>query len=210
MLWDLVLRPLHRKLGAISREEYGPMLTRGIDELRDIRFADGTFAPFDAPYPIPRGRREAVEVYGHPGSPKLDRRWERRNMVVARDLVGAPLGKLYVHRKSEACLREALRRTLLACPGYKIERLGCFNYRPQRHDPTRPLSYHAFGVAIDVDPEHNQARRAPDVEPFSEAWYDIWPRGLPQAFVRAWESCGWSWGGRWANWRDPMHFELVR
>lgn len=211
-IWDLALRPLYRRLGELSKDEYdypAESHATNINDHAELLLPDGRFVPFDGEYPIPNGRSEAVALYGHPGAGKLDKRWERRNMVLARNLGNAPRGKLYVHRKAEARLREALRRSSLACPGYEIQRLGCFNYRHQRHDQRRPLSYHAFGVAVDIDPANNQAKREPNVQAFSEEWFDIWPRGLSQSFVRAWESCGWQWGGRWATFRDPMHFELV-
>jgi hypothetical protein len=208
VIWDLLVRPYYRKLGALRIEEYGGVPGPSAHDLADIRTADG-FEPFDTPYPVPRTRQQAVALYGNPGKGTLDRKWERENMVVAENLPGAPLGRLYVHRKAEECLREAMRRSRLACPSYAIERLGCFNFRQQRHDPSRPLSYHAFGVAVDIDPEKNSAKRLSHVECFSDEWYDIWPEGLPQAFIRAWESCGWTWGGRWRPFVDPMHFQLV-
>ena len=208
MIWDLLARPFYRKLGALRVEEYGEVGPRPVQDYADIRSADG-FELFDPPYPIPRNRQQAIALYGDPGKGALDKRWERANMVVAQNLPGAPFGRLYVHRKAEECLREAMRRATLACPGYEIRRLGCFNFRHQRHDPSRPLSYHAFGVAVDIDPAQNRAMRLSHVDCFSDEWHDIWPDGVPQPLVRAWESCGWSWGGRWRPFVDPMHFQLV-
>lgn len=205
---DWLVRSRHRKLGALKVEEYGDVTPRIVHDYNDLKVGD-VFEPFDAPYPVPRTRAQAVALYGVPGKSKLDRTWERENMIVARDLPAAPLGKLYVHRKAEECLREALRRSHLVCAGYKIQRLGCFSFRHQRHDPSRPLSYHAFGVAVDIDPALNRAARLQQVDCFSDEWHDIWPDGLPHSFVRTWESCGWTWGGRWRPFVDPMHFQLV-
>ena len=36
----------------------------------------------------------------------------------------------------------------------------------------------------------------------------LWPDGLPRAFVEAFESVGFSWGGRWKGYCDPMHFSF--
>ncbi len=101
-------------------------------------------------------------------------------------------------------------------------RVGGYNFRRMRHDtpekaaregrPLRPLSRHAWGCAVDVDPGNNAPTqfdpgRRP--EPWSGAWMKIWPRGLPRWFVEAMESVGFRWGGRWTGFCDPMHFELA-
>ncbi len=168
--------------------------------------------PFEGPVPIPTSRWEVYETFGDPGPVKLDRRWERRNMVLARNLPIAR-GRLYCHRLAEPFIREALRRASLLLPGYvAAAKVGCFAYRHQRHDPRRPLSYHAWGIAIDVDPASNRARylrAGKRPEPWSEGWTALWPSGIPELVVRAFESVGFSWGGRWRRFVDPMHFELV-
>lgn len=172
------------------------------------------------PMKIPRDRMEAYATYGNPGVlGTLDKEWEQKNMVLARDLPG-PVKKLYVHRLVEPFLREALARCESVGVAHYIERMGCFNFRSQRHDSTRPLSYHAFGAAIDINPMNNRAwyrtnylderrRRGPIPEPFAGDWWAFWPYGLPEALVLAFESVGFSWGGRWKTFCDPMHVELV-
>ena len=175
---------------------------------------------WEEPMVLPKNRMEAYHVYGNPGtSGTLDHQWERENMVVARNLPG-PKKKLYVHRLVEPYLREALARCESIGVVDYIQRMGCFNFRPQRHDWSRPLSYHAFGAALDINPPDNRSwyrtkylkkkrRRGPVPEPFTKDWYDYWPYGLPEEFVMAFESVGWSWGGRWKRYIDPMHFQLV-
>jgi len=167
---------------------------------------------FDGPLKqIPRNRREVYEVYGNPGSGKVDKAWERANIVKAKNLPGTWEGNgHYVHRLVEPYLREALRRCELAgCLGY-INRIGSFNFRHQRHDSSRPLSMHAFGCAVDVNASDNSAKTLRDYpEPWSPAWTTLWPKGVPSELVHAFESVGWTWGGRWHGFVDNMHFELV-
>lgn len=181
--------------------------------------------PFEGPAHIHtiRGRLDVYRQFGNPGVGKVDPKWERESMVVARNLPGrwnGGKGKLYVHRLAEPYLREALRRCQLirrwtgateewSCLNY-ITRLGCFNFRHQRHDPSRPLSYHSWGIAVDINSEDNAGKylKAPPA-PFSPEWRKLWPRGVPEELVRAFESVGWKWGGRWKGYVDNMHFCLV-
>jgi hypothetical protein len=124
---------------------------------------------------------------------RVDADWERAHMVLARHLPGYSKD-VYCHRLAEPYLREALRRALAAAPDYAVYSIGCFCPRHMRHDPKRPLSLHSYGAACDAN--------APDNKPNT-------PGNLPPAWVEAWESVGWIWGGRW-RWRDAMHFQLAR
>ena len=69
---------------------------------------------------------------------------------------------------------------------------GCFSFRPQRTG-TR-LSTHAWGIAIDLNPESNAQGTAGNMD-----------LGLVSIFKQA----GFSWGGDWlGKVRDPMHFQF--
>lgn len=176
--------------------------------------------PWDGPLgDLPRTRKDIYDVFGNPGVGKLDKRWARQNMIVARDLPLVPKGKIYCHKLAEPYIREALRRCALSCPDYQIARFGCFNFRHQRHDPSRPLSTHSWGIAVDTNPGQNRGiyfKKNDVPEAFSDLWWDWWPIGMPEAFVRAWQSVGFAWGADWDEdgtstdhtFVDPMHFEL--
>ena len=168
---------------------------------------------WDPPMDVPQSRREALRVYGNPGAGKVDPKWERENMTLVRNLPG-PRPKLYIHKLAEPFLREALARAVENGTADYIERMGCFNFRHQRHDIRRPLSYHSFGVAVDINPRSNKAvyspAESPLPAPWTTGWWEVWPNGVPQGFVEAFESVGWTWGGRWNNFKDGMHFQLVR
>lgn len=73
---------------------------------------------------------------------------------------------------------------------------GCFNYRNKRGGAT--LSMHAYGVAIDWDPERNQLKwgrdRAALADPAADRWWSLW------------EEEGWLSLGRARNF-DWMHVQ---
>jgi hypothetical protein len=71
---------------------------------------------------------------------------------------------------------------------------GCYVPRFIDRDPGKPLSMHAFGLAIDVNTPTNQLGTQGDMDP---------------RVVEIFERWGFVWGGRWSR-PDPMHFELGR
>lgn len=180
------------------------------------------FEAFDGPLERrPRTRAEVIDVFGDPTRGGLylkvaDPKWAARNIVELHgdDAFLPCLAPSYfpIHRLIEPYAREAFRRAELAAPGY-IQRRGTwgYNFRHIRHDVTMPLSYHAFGIAIDVNPDDNKAVtfKAAAPAPWSPDWLRMWPRGVPRGVVAAFESCGFSWGGRWQGFCDPMHLEFV-
>ena len=173
------------------------------------RWDDGPLAGI-----VIRNRADMYRVLGNPGVGKADKKWERANIVElhgAKAMPGVP-GRWYfkVHRLIEPNMREAFRRAAIACPEYEIERAASYVFRHMRHDPKMPLSDHAWGAAVDVDPALNKAitfkpNKTP--KPWSAAWMNLWPSGLPRGFVDAFKSCGFQWGGDWKGYCDPMHFQ---
>jgi D-alanyl-D-alanine carboxypeptidase-like protein len=74
---------------------------------------------------------------------------------------------------------------------------GAYSFR--RISGSAKLSLHAYGAAIDLDPEHNPLGR-------------IWRRDggmMPMAVVELFEAAGWKWGGRFAGRKDCMHFQAT-
>jgi len=69
---------------------------------------------------------------------------------------------------------------------------GGYAFRAQRGSSTK-MSLHSYGAALDFNAESNQLGTAGDMDP-----------GVVQLF----ESCGWTWGGRWRR-PDPMHFNFA-
>ena len=63
-------------------------------------------------------------------------------------------------------------------------------YRAQRR--SKKISPHAWGIAIDLDPDTNQMGT---------------PGSMNQRIIEIFESFGFIWGG---GFNDPMHFQFVK
>ena len=214
------------ELGRFWQENHPPLTVDGYigpstqASLRLVLDADEdqgrtSWDPFQGPVTRrPANRSEVYEIFGDPGAGVVDRSWVRENIVELHGQNGLPgvPEHLYipVNRRIEPNFREGLRRACAASP-YVIKRFGVFVFRHQRHNPSRPLSYHAWGIAGDVNPDDNRAILFDTTppEPWSESWMRIWPNGVDRNFVAAMESCGFVWGGRWLKFKDPMHFQFV-
>lgn len=134
------------------------------------------------------------------------------------------LGQLVVHRDLESEVRDIFREILLARfpihsmipvvafawsddASMEANNSSAFNYRLKVGKNT--LSAHAMGRAIDINPRQNPYIRG-DLTLPPGAVYDPGAPGTllaEDATVRAFESRGWMWGGRWIKLRDYHHFE---
>ena len=80
---------------------------------------------------------------------------------------------------------------------------------------TRRWSQHAYGEAIDVNPVENPYLQGSRVRPPAGHAYLDRSRARPGmavsggVLVRAFESVGWRWGGRWSGSRDYQHFSTT-
>ena len=78
---------------------------------------------------------------------------------------------------------------------YEIRAGDVSSFRPSTVPPKRYLSFHAVGVAIDINTSTNPYRAD-----------NALVTDMPDWFVRAWIDAGWCWGGDWQTIKDPMHF----
>lgn len=76
---------------------------------------------------------------------------------------------------------------------------GCFANRPMRGGAA--TSMHAWGIATDLDPEHNQLRWGADRARFAKPEYRDWWQIVMQAGA---VPAGYAWGKDW------MHFQFAR
>lgn len=126
------------------------------------------------------------EVWGNPMSPDF-----KTNHLTQ---IESPTGKPVQVNKVAA---DAFKGFLgdLAASGYKIDDVQGYNLREKRNGDAKGISQHAFGNAIDINPDINKPRSKgnlpPNISDIAAKW-------------------GISWGGDWSDkYKDPMHFEYT-
>ena len=103
------------------------------------------------------------------------------------------IGKVTGHRVMLPQLLGALNMVVARGLSSKIHTYdGCYVPRFIAHDPSKGLSFHTFGTAIDLNASTNYRGIAGDMDRTVVAIFKRW---------------GFAWGGDWA-YTDPMHFEL--
>lgn len=171
-----------------------------------------------SPGDMPSGRKAAAKLFGDPAAGEA---LMKRRLTLVTKLPGwwnNGAGKLYMHELAEPYIRAALDACMAAGILEELDTIGCYCRRRIRHGTNGPWSYHASGVAVDINAAANRSRWLPSgtPEPFSDAWRELWPSGISAELVACWEGAGWTWGGRWGVGRkgrvfcDPMHMQLPR
>ena len=147
-----------------------------------------------------------VHVLGSDGRPMAA--WERENLVYIRNLpyrmvlawdLPVPVTRIRVHRRCAESLLRCLTRIGAECTEWRGRHLfgGTYNYRPRRGG--HALSTHAWGAAIDLDPERNALGR-----PYLEG-----AGMMPAKVISIFDDEGWRWGGTFST-PDCMHFQAAR
>jgi len=184
-------------------DRLGRMLERRIPRARLTRLTEEDESSSAAPAPpaaAPRGAASggvigtmSFEILKD-GFIRPDPGWVRANISAGEVPV---IGAITCHRLMFPQLRGAL--TEIQTRG--LDRLirpgdygGCFVPRFIDRDPSKPLSMHAFGLAVDFNVSTNGLGTTGDLDPRIVAVFEKW---------------GFEWGGRWSR-PDPMHFELDR
>jgi hypothetical protein len=164
---------------------------------------------------------ECKAFYGNPDPLRTgvpSRKWEDEHlisiaspweMVLAWDR-SARVKSIRIHKKcSESLLRVLNRRWRDADESQSFIEAhhmhlygGAYNFRLKRGGHT--LSMHAFGCAIDHDPENN---------PMGKPWEVTGM--IPTFVIKAYKDEGWIWGGDFADYNsmardDAMHFQAAR
>jgi hypothetical protein len=161
---------------------------------------------------VPAYRREApqkVTLVDHdPGRVRVEallrQAYGHNAASVQRELVPVPLRRntVSVHRRALPAFRavflelEKIASTDPAAARF-VDTLGG-TYNDRNIAGTHRKSAHAFGIAIDLNPALAQYHQ--------NLPGGAWRTPVPEAIVKAFESQGFVWGGRWYH-DDTMHFE---
>lgn len=171
-----------------------------------------------AEFEFPRSRSGVQRVYGNPSWTKtgkgrgvdLDDAWVHKSIrsfrlhtgkrVRMHRLVGDRMVELF----EQACTESGY------CPS------SVQTYVPRVIGGTDRLSYHAIGIAFDVNPRANPwSGRLPNGE-LSELRKNMAECDADgrSSFVKCYEDAGVTWGGRWSykgkkGWGDDMHFQFA-
>jgi D-alanyl-D-alanine carboxypeptidase len=178
-----------------------------------VRWADLRFAyRAGCPVPPPQLRRVRVGFWGFDGRPRVGSLVVHRR--VAADTV-AVFRRLYA-------ARFPIRR-MVPVSAYRgdddasmaADNTSAFNCRAAVGSPTGSWSMHAYGLAIDVNPVENPYLLGGQPRPPAGRRYLDRSRRRPGmavaggVLVRAFESRGWKWGGRWRGSPDYQHFSTT-
>jgi hypothetical protein len=140
----------------------------------------------------------------------FDAQWHRGILVVHRELaaeVSAIFAELALARFPIEKVRPVSHYDWSDDLSMADNNSSAFNYRLAVGKPK--MSQHSWGRAVDINPRLNPYLRDDLVLP-PDATYDPQVPGTiveDGPVVHAFESRGWTWGGRWTNLKDYHHFE---
>jgi hypothetical protein len=147
-------------------------------------------------------QRDLIAKYGNPVLPYGDAGWR----VPDPDWLGTytePCAVTMYERADKIVLAhydmaETMQEAFIDCNKYydwRPQQFYCWSPRHKMLDPKRGLSLHAWGLAFDVDWDDNGVGT---------------PGNLPYNVVAVFKDHGFTWGGDWPKFRDPMHFQWRR
>ena len=126
------------------------------------------------------------------GTVTPDPRWVSSKITTeVMPIIGRVTGNRVMLPQLQGALNEVVRRGLSKSI-YHYD--GCYVPRFIAHDPSKGLSFHTFGTAIDLNAADNGRGGAGKMD---------------RRVVTIFKTWGFAWGGDW-HYTDPMHFELAK
>ena len=182
-----------------------PMNGNSLGPMQVHRRPNGTIRPLaDREIRAVFGDVSHTEAAG--GRVRLDQDWQAQNIVPLATPFLADLGfpKIQVHAKAQASFSRVF--AALDQAGAMDRILTCAGTFVPRHkgwNPTRALSSHTWGIAIDLNVAWNAYGAVPAA---------LGSRGSLRELVPHFEAEGFAWGGYFEppSLCDGMHFELAR
>jgi hypothetical protein len=125
----------------------------------------------------------------------IDPGWVARNIATTTKMPIFGPGRMTCHRQMLIQLYGALSEVEAAglAPLIDLSQYGgCWVARHIDFNPSKPISMHGWGLAVDINVSTNGLGQRPTLDPRIVEIFDRW---------------GFVWGGRWSR-PDGMHFEL--
>jgi hypothetical protein len=191
--------------GGVAGELVGAESSSPVVPINVQRRADGTILPLQESELMARYGTFTYKSNAN-GSIVIDPPWESQNIVdfVHPLLAQMHLSRLRVHQAALQSFQGAFDAIQQSVPSVSDCLRTCGGTYVPRHvnwTPGKPLSSHAFGVAIDLNPEWNGYKRQPTAPGLI---------GSVQELVPYFAQFGFAWGGHFsASSIDGMHFELA-
>jgi hypothetical protein len=138
--------------------------------------------------------QQLSNIYGDPGTasshPQMD-----SNLTTVSFLGNS----VQVNKLVAPCLEAVAQQISSEHINYKITEMGCYRFDSNNGSSNIGLmSYHTYGAACDINWDSNPfvASGAPTAHT------------MPDAYIKAFNSHGFYWGGDWTSPKDYMHFEF--
>lgn len=182
------IRELQRRVGVADDGVFGPATCSAVRaHLRAL---------MPVPHPWPDTDAQSLRAfYGEPGDEAQIVKCNVSDIGLKYE--GQHVSAVRCHSRVAASLRRVLEEIAAGPHAPLLTRWGgCFNFRRQRGGSS--WSLHAFGAAVDIDPDNNGNRAR-------------WPQdaSMPLAVMEAFAREGWlSAGAFWL--RDAMHFQATK
>lgn len=216
----LVVNPKNNKAVVLRAADWGPNVDTGrvidvsphalkqglgasTDDIVHIAFApdNAGLGPVDTSSATLGSALDSAGAGSPAGASANSRDWgaagDERNIVSAKG-AGIPFR---CHRLAKTNF-EGFLNDLVAIHGYAPKVVYGYNDRTIKTasgQDTGRMSNHAWGAAIDVDPDKNQFFGSGRGGPHS----------IPSGIVSTARKWGLGWGGEWQNSKDYMHFEVI-
>ena len=147
---------------------------------------------------------QCLKMFGNPATPG----WGKANISRVTTPFPLHMGEILIpaikiNKIAVASLRKVLQTVWDECgrdlKKVHAEHADCFSgdWVIRQARGLSMTSMHAYGLAVDFDAPNN---------PLGARSTFFTPKSL---LVRAFESEGWIWGGRWTGRRDAMHFQAA-
>lgn len=175
-----------------------------LQKVRDRTYGDGVITGQVANKGTTQERARSLFPDGVPSSAAQMKKYLTTISVEILDKNGkATTAKLTCHKALAEEIQQIYRE--MKEIGFRAYSNGCYNWRNITGSSSK-MSNHAFGLAIDINPDYNPYVKGT----YSSTWQNA-PKyyKIDNDIVNIWKKHGFFWGGDYNSIKDYMHFEYI-